>query len=273
MRKQSKPFISLTTDFGVQSQGIGCMHGVALHISPNANVIDLMHGLPDFDISAASRTMETVIFLPVGYHVCVVDPGVGTSRKSIIIRTARGDYLVGPDNGVLISAARMLGGCEKVVEITNQKYMRRPVSPIFHGRDVFVPAAAHLSVGVRMEKFGPELDPEKLVKPPYEEAIVRGNRIEGEVILVNKFGTLVLNIQQPVWDRFGIKDNDKVVIDFENGKSLELPFVRTFGDVKDGDTLIMPDDYGRTEVAINMGSFSSRFGVRPGMKCTVRKVG
>ena len=271
MRKQTKPLISLTTDFGVQSQGIGCMHGVALHISPNANVIDLMHGLPDFDVCAASRTMETVIFLPVGYHVCVVDPGVGTSRKAIIIKTARGDYLIGPDNGVLISAMRMLGGCEKVVEITNPKYMRQPVSPIFHGRDVFVPAAAHLSVGVKMEKFGSVLDPEKLVKAPYEEALVKSDRIEAEVILVNKFGTLVLNIQRPIWDRFGIKDHNRVVIDFENGKSLEIPFVQTFGDVKEGDPLIMPDDYGRTEVAINMGSFSHRFGVRSGMKCTVRK--
>ncbi len=167
----------------------------------------------------------------------------------------------------------MLGGCEKVVEITNQKYMRQPVSPIFHGRDVFVPAAAHLSVGVRMEKFGPVMDPEGLVKPPYEEAIINGDRIEAEVILVNKFGTLVLNIQQPFWDKFGVKENDKVVIDFDNGKSMQMPFVRTFGIVKDGDPLIMPDDYGRTEVAINMGSFSSRFSVRTGMKCTVRKVG
>ena len=86
-----RPLISLTSDFGVQSQGIGCMKGVALETNPDANVIDLMHGLPDFDLAAASRTMETVKYLPVGYHVCVVDPGVGTKRNAIIIKQLASD--------------------------------------------------------------------------------------------------------------------------------------------------------------------------------------
>lgn len=271
MRKPLKPLISLTTDFGIQSQGIGCMHGVALGISPDANVIDLMHGLPDFDISAASRTMETVKYLPVGCHVCVVDPGVGTKRKAIIILTKRGDYLIGPDNGVLISAAKMLGGCERVVGITNPKYMRQPVSPIFHGRDVFVPAAAHLSVGVGMEEFGPELNFGKLVKAPYEEAVLRNDSIEAQTILVNKFGTLILNIQSHVWEKFGVKKNDMLHLNFESGKSLEVPFMDTFGDVQKGQPLIMPDDYGRTEVAINMGNFSRHCSVKTGEKCTITR--
>ncbi|MBN2330528.1 MAG: SAM-dependent chlorinase/fluorinase [Candidatus Aenigmarchaeota archaeon] len=266
-----RPLISLTSDFGVQSQGIGCMKGVALDISPDANVIDLMHGLPDFDLSAASRTMETVKFLPVGYHVCVVDPGVGTERRAIIIRTKRGDYLVGPDNGVLISAAKTLGGCEKAVEITNPKYMRHPVSPIFHGRDVFVPAAALLSMGVRIEEFGEELRFSELVKAPYGEASVAKGAIQSRVILVNKFGTLILNIQQPVWSRFGVKKNDRLVLEFAGKRRVEAPFVDTFGDVGIGQPLIMPDDYGRTEAAINMGSFSKTFGVKSGEKCVIRK--
>ncbi len=266
-----RPLISLTSDFGVQSQGIGCMKGVALETSPDANVIDLMHGLPDFDLSAASRTMETVMFLPVGFHVCVVDPGVGTSRRAIIIKTKRGDYLIGPDNGVLISAANILGGCVKAVEITNPKYMRHPVSPIFHGRDVFVPAAALLSVGVKMEEFGNVLKFDSLVKPPYEEASIVNGTIQSRVIMVNKFGTLIMNIQHPLLSKFGIKKNDKLILEFAKKKQIEVPFVDTFGEVGMGQPLLMPDDYGRTVAAINMGSFSKTFGVKSGERCTIRK--
>jgi len=127
-----KPIITLTSDFGVQSQGVGIMEGVALEINPEAHVIHLMHGLPDFNLFYAARIMETINYMPVGFHVCVVDPGVGTKRKPIIIETKRGDFLIGPDNGVLIPATRFLGGIKKIVEITNEKYMRQPVSPIFH---------------------------------------------------------------------------------------------------------------------------------------------
>ncbi len=128
-----KSIITLTSDFGVQSQGVGIMEAVAVDINPDARVIHLMHGLPDFDLFYAARTMETLNYIPIGFHVCVVDPGVGTKRKPIIIKTVRGDFLIGPDNGVLIPATRFLRGIKKVVEITNEKYMKKPVSPIFHG--------------------------------------------------------------------------------------------------------------------------------------------
>ena len=138
-------FITLTSDFGVQSQGAAIMEAVAFEINPDAKVIHLMHGLPDFNLFYAARTMETVNCIPTGCHVCVVDPGVGTKRKPIIIETIRGDFLIGPDNGVLIPATRFLGGIKNAVEITNRKYMRHPISPVFHGRDIFTPAAAYLS--------------------------------------------------------------------------------------------------------------------------------
>ena len=119
-----KPLITLTSDFGVQSQGVGIMEAVALEINPEARVIHLMHGLPVFDLFYAARTMETINYIPVGYHVCVVDPGVGTKRKPIVIETGRGDFLIGPDNGVLLPATRFLVGIRKVAEITNKRYMR-----------------------------------------------------------------------------------------------------------------------------------------------------
>ncbi len=265
-----KPLITLTSDFGVQSQGVGIMEAVALEINPKAHVIHLMHGLPDFDLFYAARTMETVNYLPVGFHVCVVDPGVGTKRKPIIIQTKRGDFLVGPDNGVLLPATRFLGGIKKTVEITNEKYMRKPVSPVFHGRDIFTPAAAYLSKGVRMGEFGKELKPADLAKAPYEEAKAINNEIKAKVISINKFGSLHFNITHAEWDRLNLKIKDAVELKNQN-KSLTLPYSSTFGDVEKGKPLIFKDDYGRVEAALNMSNFSKKYDVKIGDDFIIKK--
>ena len=265
-----RPFITLTSDFGVQSQGVGIMEAVALEINPEAYVIHLMHGLPDFDLFYAARTMETVNYVPVGYHVCVVDPGVGTKRKPIIIETGRGDFLVGPDNGVLIPATRFLSGIKRAVEITNKKYMRKPVSPVFHGRDIFTPAAAYLSKGVKIKEFGKELNPKNLVKSPYEEAKVEKNEIRAKVISINKFGSLHLNIMHDAWNKFKVKISDKFNLNFSK-ISVDMPFGMTFGDVSKGKPLIFKDDYGRMEVALNQDSFAKRYKVKIGNDVVIRR--
>ena len=267
-----KQLITLTSDFGVQSQGIGIMESVALEINPEAHVIHLMHGLPDFDLFYAARTMETINYMPVGYHVCVVDPGVGTKRKPIIIKVGRGDYLIGPDNGVLISATRFLGGIKKVVEITNKRYMRQPISPVFHGRDIFVPAAAYLSKGVKIGEFGTELEQENLEKAPYEEALINNNGIHAKVISINKFGSLHLNITHDAWDSFNIKLKDEITFKIKN-RDIIIPFVTTFGNVEKGNPLIIKDDYGRIEVALNQDSFARKYGIKIGDKVVIIKVG
>lgn len=266
-----KPLITLTSDFGVQTQGIGIMEAVALDINPDAQVIHLMHGLPDFNLFYAARTMETVNYIPVGNHVCVVDPGVGTKRKPIIIKAGRGDYLIGPDNGVLLPATRFLGGIKKAVEITNERYMRKPVSPIFHGRDIFTPAAAYLSKGVRMEEFGKELNIKNLAKAPYEEAETDGSEIKAKVISINKFGSLHLNIMQKLWDKFNVKIGNKINIILRNKKTITIPFFITFGDVEKGKPLIFKDDYGRMEIAINQGSFVKKYPIKIGDDVVIRK--
>ena len=264
------PLITLTSDFGVQSQGIGIMEGVVFEINPNAKVIHLMHGLPDFNLSYAARTLETANYLSVGFHVCVVDPGVGTKRKPIIIETKRGDFLIGPDNGVLIPGAGFLGGIKKAVEITNKRYMRNPVSPVFHGRDIFAPAAAYLSKGAKPEEFGRKLSPNELAKAPYEEATVKNSMIEPQVISINKFGSLHLNITHKEWDRLGIRLRHPVNLKFKN-KSLDMPYALTFADVKKGKPLIIKDDYGRIEVALNQDSFAGKYRIGIGDKIIIKK--
>lgn len=278
-KSDMKPFITLTSDFGVQTQGVGIMEAVALEINPDAHVIHLMHGLPDFNLFYAARTMETVSCLPIGHHVCVVDPGVGTKRKPIIIETGRGDFLIGPDNGILIPAARFLSGIKMAVEIANKKYMKHPVSPVFHGRDIFTPAAAYLSKGVKIAEFGKELNPKGLAKAPYEEAEMRGDAIHAKVISINKFGSIHLNITHAAWDKFNIRLKNKishkvmlnkVTLNFNsesvgrNSIPIELPFGATFGDVEKGNALIFKDDYGRIEAAINQASFAAKYGIKIG---------
>ncbi|MBI2547824.1 SAM-dependent chlorinase/fluorinase [Candidatus Woesearchaeota archaeon] len=265
MKQANRPFISLTSDFGVQSQGVGIMHGVALSMCPEATIIDLMHGLPSFTIIAGARAMETVFYLPKGCHVCVVDPGVGTKRRGLIIKVGRGDYLIGPDNGVLIPATRFLGGITQVRAITHEKYMRQPVSPIFHGRDVFTPAAAHLCNGVSLEEFGPEVPIKDLVHAPYEEAHVDQKTLcfDATIISTNKFGSCHLNIRSEKLDVLKPTLGHELVL-LHNNKRIMLPYSRTFGDVPVGKPLIIKDDYGRVELAINQADFCRHYGTKLG---------
>ncbi len=266
MMAMERKIITLSSDFEKQSQGVANMESVIYSINPDARVIHLMHGIPIFDVSIAARTMETVFYMQAGCHVCVVDPGVGTERKGIIVRTKRGDHLIGPDNGCLMTAPRLLGGVDKIVQIENPGYMVLPVSPIFHGRHVFAPAAAHLSLGIKMENFGGEITVDECAKAPYGEAAVSDGRIEAEVIHVNHFGSLHLNILHDEWDKLGkVKE---VMLEFAD-KKIPAKFANTFGDVPKGDPLILKDDYKRIEVAINMGSFSNKYSVNVGDKITV----
>jgi len=260
--------ITLSSDFEKQSHGVGHMEAVIHRINPAAKVIHLKHGIPGFDITEAARTMETVYYIPVGYHVCIVDPGVGTKRKAVIIKVKRGDYFIGPDNGCLMTAPRLLGGIEKAVEITNKKYMILPVSPIFHGRHIFAPAAAYLSKGVEMEEFGPVINTAELARAPYEEAVVNNGKIEATIIHINIFGSLNLNILQEELDKLGLEINDKIEMRIKN-KKIIMPFVNTFGDVPEGKPLIMKDDYRRIEIAVNKGSFAKKYGVKAGDKVTI----
>lgn len=260
----TRAFISLTSDFGVQSQGVGIMEGVARGIAPDAYVLHLMHGLPSFDILAAARTLETVSYLPCGAHVCVCDPGVGSSRKALIIEVKRGDYLIGPDNGVLIPASRVLGGIVRTRELANPKYMRHPVSAIFHGRDIFTPAAAYVVTGTPLHEFGPEVPENQLAQAAYAEAVMQGRSLHARVIQINKFGSAHLNIRQEVWDGFTLRHGDTVTLMTSRWPSLPMPYGLTFSDVPVGKNIILKDDFGRIAVAINQGSFAERYGIKIG---------
>lgn len=254
------PLITLTTDFGTQSQGIGIMEAVAFKICPSAKLIHFMHGLPEYNITAAARTMECLRYVPTGIHVCVCDPGVGTRRRPILLQTGRGDYLIGPDNGVLLPAARILKGITAAYEIANPRYMQQPVSPLFHGRDIFMPAAAHLASGVEVEQLAVPIAQDTLVPPPYTEAVRRGDTIDARILQINRFGSLHVNVLHELWDSMQLSLGARVEVVLVGGTRVDVTYARTFGDVAIGDPVVLKDDYGRVELAVNQGSFAAEYG-------------
>lgn len=265
-----RPFISLTSDFGVQSQSVGVMEAVARTLSPASTVLHLMHGLPAYSIVPAARTLEATAYLPIGCHVCVCDPGVGSERHALAIEVARGDFLIGPDNGVLLPASRILGGIRYVVSITNPSYMRHPVSPIFHGRDVFVPAAAHLANGVSIKDLGSKLSPQSLAPSCYVESTHSDGVFYAQAIQVNRFGSVHLNVSHADWDGAQLELGAEVVVSSDGNRLFTAKIARTFADVDIGEALVIKDDYGRICLAMNQDSLAERMNISIGKRIEIR---
>lgn len=261
----------MSSDFGPGNIGCGAMEAVIFEICPEAKVIHFCHAIPGFDIKDGAKMLEGVAKIPKGIHVCVVDPGVGTKRRGVILETKRGDFLVGPDNGVLVTAADFLGGIVASYSLANEKYQRHPVSPIFHGRDIFAPAAGHLAKGVAPEQFGPQLDLKDLVPAPYPEAKWESNEIKCEVIHINEQGSLFLNIRAEEFLK-KLEFGDLARLHLRDEK-INLKVKKVFGEIPKGEALILPDDFGRVEVAINQGNFAFTFDVKRGERLSVMKEG
>lgn len=263
-----KPLITLSSDFGPGNIGCGAMEAAIFEIAPQAKVIHWCHNIHSFDIKEGARNLEGIATIGVGFHVCVVDPGVGTKRRGVAIQTGRGDFLIGPDNGLLRPAAEFLGGVVGAWKLTNANYHRKNISPIFHGRDIFAPVAAHLANGIAPEELGPKIDIQTLVAAPYPEAQWKNGEIDCEVIHINENGSCFLNVRAEEFKKemlFGEK------LSYGARHRVTIFYAKTFGDMPKGDTLILPDDFGRVEIAINQGNFALAFDIKRGDKILLKK--
>src|SRR5512133_479193 len=240
------------------------MEAVIADIAPAVRVIHYAHGLPDYDTLSAARVLETVRYIAAGIHVCVCDPGVGTRRRALALATGRGDVLIGPDNGVLLPAAAALGGLVEAREITNPAVMRQQVSPVFHARDVFSLAAAHLARGVLFAELGRAVGIDSLLPAPYAEAEYDSGRWLARVIHVDKFGSAHLNIATDEWLRSPRADLCSVQVLLASGFRLSIAPSSTFADVEPGAPLLVTENDGRVALAVNRGSFSRAYAVRTG---------
>ena len=247
--------ITLTTDFGTADWFVGTMKGVIAGANPGARVIDLTHGIAPGDIRAgAFALMASCHFFPKGtVHLAVVDPGVGSARRAVAVKTA--DYFfVGPDNGVL-SWALARQKVRAIHLLEKAQYFLKPVSRTFHGRDIFAPVAAHLSRRVALEKLGPAL-PEYLCLPWPEPRRTRGG-IEGEIVCIDRFGNCITNLDGGLIEQAG--GSASVLL----GRR-RLPLVSFYQAVAPGKPVAVIGSTGFLEIAVNGGSAARRLKLKAG---------
>ena len=261
-----RPFVSLTSDWGLRDPSAAICRGVVLNIAPGALIVDITHEVDKYNIRHGALMLWCALpFLPIGAHVCVVDPGVGTARRPIAIETGRGDYLIGPDNGVLLPGAERLGGIVRVHQIENPQYRLPVVTATFHGRDLFTPAAAHLALGVPLDAFGPQVDPQGLTPIDWPPVIARENELETSIIYRDTFGNVKLAGLAADFAAAlpEIAYGDKVDVHFGKSaaKATRMTWAQTFGQVSGGGYLVYEDSYGRLCIAQNQGDAARTLGL------------
>ena len=237
---------------------------------PDANIIDISHQVPRYSIREGAGTLAFALpYMPVGVHVAVVDPGVGTERLAVALRTWRGDVLLGPDNGLLVSAGEALGGIVEARSLENRELMLDVVSSSFHGRDIFAPMAGHLSAGVPFETVGPSVPIENLVRLPAIRPTVRDGVLETTIVHVLIFGNVTLaGIPAELEAAIGpLTPGRSLVIDFpahggQPAVKERTVWARTFGDVPLGASLLYSDSEGHLALADNQGDTAARLGLR-----------
>ena len=200
--------ISLLTDFGLADTYVGQVKGAMLTIAPAATLVDVTHAVAPQNVVGGAFLLWSAVeaFPPTSIHVAVVDPGVGSARRAIAIRSSRGDHFVGPDNGLLMPAVERLGGTELAVELTEPRYWRPNPSSTFHGRDIFGPVAAHLANGVPLDQLGRRITDVAWLELPAP------NGLEGEVIHVDAYGNLITNISaRDLPERFQVRLRERVI--------------------------------------------------------------
>jgi S-adenosylmethionine hydrolase len=286
--------IGFLTDFGYDAAAAIC-RGVMLSIARDAQIVDISHAVRKFAIADGAYLLRAAVpWLPIGVHVAVVDPGVGTARRPVAIRTGRGDVLVGPDNGLLVPAAERLGGAAEVRELQNRAWMLPATSATFHGRDIFSPIGAHLAIGEPFQDVGAELDPGNLVRLDLPEPEARKGRLATGVVYVDSFGNLrlaggVSDLQAalgPVEPGTGLivdysaarggfsalAASETGAADARRGDRWErLTWRRTFGEAAPGDLLAYEDSSGNLAIAVSNGDAAGRLGAGTGARIGIRR--
>lgn len=259
----SPPTIVFMTDFGTANDAVAICRAVIYSIAPDVRLTDITHQVTPYSIEEASRFLAGVTpYYPSGtIFLVVVDPGVGTSRRAIVVKSKKGQYFVLPDNGIITPVIDR-DGLDSAREITNQHWMiQGALSSTFHGRDIFSPSAAHLAAGWDFNLVGPVVPQLVRLSPKTSTATEKG--IEGEIIgLDDPFGSLVTDIPGDDLKQLGYNLGDRVALQI-NKKPVILPYVTTFMDVPVGDPLLYIDSRGRVGIATNQGSSAEKFNVKP----------
>ena len=256
-------FITFLSDFGLKDDFVGTCHGVIKRIAPEAQIIDITHGIPATSILQGALVLaNTVGFMPVGVHLAIVDPGVGGARRPLALRDGEGRVYVGPDNGLLLPAASK-AGIEAAHELANPEYALDSISRTFHGRDLFAPAAAHLARGVQLAELGPPIAPDVLVRLDLPEPVVADGAIQATLLYVDSFGNIALNLDRDDVEALGIVSGTRVELELA-GERYYAVMARTFTDARAGDVILYEDSYKNMSLAISRGSAARMLHASPG---------
>ncbi len=253
--------ISLLSDFGHKDPYVAEMKAVILSINPEAHIVDISHEIEKFNIRMGAYVLASAApyFPEKSVHVGVVDPGVGTQRRAIIVETSRSFY-VGPDNGLLMLAAQK-EHITNVYTIDNPKYMMPKVSRTFHGRDIFAPAAAHLAAGSEPSDFGPVID--DYIVPDFAKSRQRNGELLGKVLHIDDFGNTISNISAEDLKNVGIREGNTIQV-MLGDRTLTLKFCSAYGEVPGGTSLALVGSSNFLEVAVNQRNASRTFGAKVG---------
>jgi S-adenosyl-L-methionine hydrolase (adenosine-forming) len=268
------PTIVFMTDFGVVDDSVAICRGVMYSVFPEVRIVDLTHQVTPFSILDGARFLYGATpYYPAGtVFVVVVDPGVGSARKAVVVKSRREQYFVLPDNG-LITLMEQRDGIEAAREITNRNWMiGAALSSTFHGRDIFSPVGAHLAKGADWTQVGSEVKVSDLVRLKVSAPRLDESGLTGEVIATDgPFGNLVTNIDGEEFLKLGYARGQSVAVDV-GGQKMTIPFVKTFSDVEEGKPLLYIDSRGRLGLAVNQRSFAQTYGVEPPVKIVIRRM-
>jgi S-adenosylmethionine hydrolase len=271
--RSQRPTIVFMTDFGTANDAVAICKAVIFGIAPDVRLTDITHQVTPFQIEEAARFLAGVTpYYPAGtIFLVVVDPGVGTKRKAIVVKSKKGQYFVLPDNGIITPVIER-DGLQSAREITNRSWMiSDAISSTFHGRDIFSPTAAHLAAGWDVNQAGPEV--KELVRLAPKTSVMKEPGIDGDVIaLDDPYGSLVTNVPGDDFKKLGYNLGDKVTVQIA-GKSVVVPFVKTFMGVPVGQSLLYIDSRGRVGIAVNQGNYSTKFNVTPPVKIFIARKG
>lgn len=246
--------ISFLSDFGHVDEFVGVVHGVIARIAPSTRVIDVTHGIGQGDIHGGAMALTRAVqYMPEGVFLVVVDPGVGTDRRAIAVRTPSGIF-VGPDNGVLAPAVAMVGGAELAVSLEDERFQLPGAGRTFAGRDVFGPAAAVVASGqADITDLGPSIDAESLTPflIPLSESAGDGS-VRGTVLWVDTFGNIQFNISPEELAAVELSEGDDVSMSFEM-QEFRIPWHATYGDVEVGEPVLHVDSHGQLALAVRGG--------------------
>jgi S-adenosyl-L-methionine hydrolase (adenosine-forming) len=262
-------FITFLTDFGLEDDFVGTCHGVMKRIAPDAQIIDITHGIkPGRILQGALVLANTLAYMPSGVHLAVVDPGVGGSRRPLVLQDAEGRLYVGPDNGLLLPAVERFGGVAAAHELANPAYALERVSRTFHGRDLFSPAAAHLAAGVPIAELGPPIATDELVRIDVPELDIDGSTIRATVLAVDRFGNVSLNLTREQLEAVSVVPGSRVELARDSERWFAVT-ARTFGDARVGELILYEDSYRNVAVAVSRGSAAELLGLDEGSELTI----